>query len=136
MKKIFLTCLLISSVPTFACSCYEMTLEKHFESVKNVYYGQLISAQYEAPNKENDWPSVSGIIDIKDVLKGEKLEQISIKTGLGGGDCGISLTVGKYYSLFVNRSDEYISICDASKQMDTIEYEDLKQKIDTFLRRR
>ena len=108
--------LLISK--TWACSCMQLSLEEHVNTSNNIYYGQLVSATYVKPNTEEEWPFIKGTLTVSETLKGEAKHKISIRTGLGGGDCGIQLVVGKYYAIFIDQDGGYIGSCGASRQVD------------------
>ncbi|MEI5639327.1 MULTISPECIES: hypothetical protein [unclassified Pseudoalteromonas] len=78
------------------------------------------------------WPHIDGTIQVHDVLKGKQVKQVQIKTGLGGGDCGIPFVVGKHYSVFVNKDGEHAGACDATQQVNIYDKEDYINKINSF----
>lgn len=137
MKKLtILACFLYLSLSkVWACSCIQLSLEEHVSYSKNIYYGQLVAARYIKANTEKEWPFIEGTVTVAETLKGKVKHKISVRTGLGGGDCGIQLVVGKYYAIFIDKDGGYIGSCGASRQINTnsdneflskIRYETLK----------
>nr|WP_155279875.1 hypothetical protein [Alteromonas macleodii] len=82
---------------------------------------------------DTEWPYIEGTFHVHDVLKGKQVELVNIKTGLGGGDCGIPFIVGKHYSIFVNKNGEYVGTCGATQQVNLYDKEDFIKKISSFV---
>ena len=129
----------IASGQTFACQCsntsvYEKTgwevakLEtersatifegtpERFElnwSVLRAKEGELIPTETEGPNP-NEWPGMVVTFRVGRAYKGDLGQEIEIKTGLGGGDCGAVFAPGLTYLVFAWKSpagDLGVSMC-------------------------
>ena len=51
-----------------------------------------------------------------------------LKTGMGGGDCGIPMTVARKYIIF-QRDNEHIGICDGSATLNPYDEDELAKRL-------
>jgi len=114
IKKIVIFLLLSTSL--IACSCANIKLEDRIKSTSDIYIGKLLSFN-QAINKEHGYPFIQSKFELVKVLKGKELPLLNLVTGLGGGDCGISMNLNKNYLIFQNENDNRISICDGSTML-------------------
>ena len=96
MKQILLTILILTSIQnSYACECGSNSLRIEIENSSEIFQAKVIESE-----KVND-----GVIfqfEIQDFWKGRKKNTKQIKTGFGGGDCGVNFEKGKPYIVYSN----------------------------------
>ena len=128
MKYILALVLVFPSI-SFACSCLHQPLSKHVKDAKKIYVGVLTSSRIVETEKENEWPYVEGTLSVETVIKGEAKETEIIRTGFGGGDCGIPMTIGRAYVIFYEREGYHIGSCGASGELLRYEEKEYVEKL-------
>lgn len=79
----------------------------HFEirwDALNAQDGKLISADVPSP-RADDWTRMLVTFQVKRSYKGDLGQEIHLRTGLGGGDCGARFAPGVLYLVYGYRSD-------------------------------
>ncbi|MBT2639804.1 hypothetical protein [Bacillus sp. ISL-39] len=138
MKKItpfiafsFLGLFLIASFPavTSACSCAELpTAAEELEQFEAIFSGKVMEIKEE---KVKGYMTKKVVFEVANIWKGMKESQITITTGLGGGDCGFRFIEGQEYLVYANESDMYGAkslttiMCDRTNTLSTLQ-DDLK----------
>jgi len=115
MKKIFLLFAVLFSFKVFACSCGSLDYEALVDEADQIFIGTLNSAEIIA--NENSDPYVTGEIKVQESLKGSSKNLVSLKTGLGGGDCGMVMIIGEQYLIFLS-GEKKVEICKGSSPID------------------
>ena len=59
--------------------------------------------------KKTDSDMVYFLFSVSQIFKGNKADTLTIKTGFGGGDCGVKFEIGKEYLVYSHSSQT--SIC-------------------------
>jgi hypothetical protein len=120
----FVIALLVSVVAltpgrTAACSCAALGTANPLESADVAFTG--VVARVDDPvGPISLWSSgfdpLLYTFAVESVLKGDMGEFVVIRTGRGGGDCGLSMSVGDRWSIFASgREDElWVGICGSS----------------------
>ncbi|MFK7785119.1 MAG: hypothetical protein AB8B56_08385 [Crocinitomicaceae bacterium] len=106
MKRIYL--LLFVLIGTFnlsACDCVDLSMEEDYANHTNVFKGKIISVDLA------DDSSYGSIVTIQVItnFKGKTAETVSIRTGLGGPDCGFRFEEGREYVIFASLGTMYSS---------------------------
>lgn len=52
-----------------------------------------------------------------------------VRTGFGGGDCGIPMTIGRAYVIFLESDQYHIGSCGASGQIQRYQEQEFVQKL-------
>lgn len=121
---IFFSAVIISSFPSIvsACSCAELpSVEEEFERSKAVFSGKVVEVKEKRSLKGYTTKSV--LFEVANTWKGVKQSQITITTGLGGGDCGFDFNEGEDYLVYANESTMYGTeslvsiICDRTNEL-------------------
>ena len=111
INVILLICLLVSimtiSIPSkaYACSCVEpISVQEEFSRSETVFSGRVIEVKEERTNR---YLSNAVLFEISEIWKGGSESQIIIRTGSGGGDCGIQFKEGEDYLVYAKSSSMY-----------------------------
>lgn len=100
--------ILVSSSPSRAgaCSCAESpSVEDELERSQAVFSGKVLEIRENRNLIGARTKSV--LFEVANTWKGVKQSQIIIKTGQGGGDCGIDFIEGVEYLVYAHESDMY-----------------------------
>ncbi|HEX8247007.1 MAG TPA: hypothetical protein VF599_02390 [Pyrinomonadaceae bacterium] len=123
MKKLFfvsVVCVLIifaGVIETAACSCLALPAEttlnqavrKAYKDSNAIFSGKVLAI---AKNPNSGFVIVKFKVDKS--WKGKISSILSVKTGIGGGDCGYQFEIGKKYLVYThgdNAADLGVSIC-------------------------
>lgn len=113
-----------------ACSCIELpAAEEEFKVSQAVFSGKVNKVMEDKSMKGYITKSV--IFEVTNTWKGVNQTQVKIKTGQGGGDCGIDFLEGVEYLVYAKESEMYgakalvTTICDRTNKL-TASTEDLK----------
>ncbi|WP_025770052.1 hypothetical protein [Thioalkalivibrio sp. HK1] len=118
-----------------ACSCVEATLDQHVDRSARIFIGRLMEARIiepkvspgasaadgEASGLMDEWERVEAIFEPRYRIKGEIGDRETLRTGMGGGDCGVRMEVGSLYMIFLDEDDLRIDICSGSRQIDRLD---------------
>ena len=111
INVILLICLLVSimtiSIPSnaYACSCVEpKSVQDELSRSEAVFSGRVIEVKEERTNR---YLSNAVLFEISEIWKGGSESQIIIRTGSGGGDCGIQFKEGEDYLVYAKSSSMY-----------------------------
>lgn len=117
LKNLICILLMAISIESYGCSCPPIDLKESVNSSDFVYFAQVISAKI-VPAKKNEYEHVEATLKIGNVLKGIfDSTTINIKTGMGGGDCGLPLVVPVTYVIFSMKGSDYVGSCSGSRPL-------------------
>jgi len=118
MKKTLLTfAIILSASISYACLCHSRMLAKQIVSADCIFIGTVL--------KKNTLESAYYLFSVSETLKGAKVDTITIKTGFGGGDCGIHFEIGSSY--LVCATNKETNSCSINRLLDsTIDIRTLK----------
>ncbi|SHN27614.1 hypothetical protein [Gracilibacillus kekensis] len=113
MKKIMvllfigiIASLFVNPSITHACSCVmPPEVEEALEQADAVFTGEV--ADIKEKKAKDGYPYKSVTFQVTGIWKGIDANELSIDTGLGGGDCGFEFQKGKEYLVYANKSDFY-----------------------------
>jgi len=91
----------IAALASYACKCYQGTFDQEVQQADKIFMGTVLMKT--ASDKAYYLFSVS------QGFKGVKADTITVKTGFGGGDCGMNFEVGKTYVVYAQ--NEETNIC-------------------------
>lgn len=80
----------------FACDCTPLPLEKELKEVDQVFRGRVIAVNLRA------YP-IAYEFEVLKTWKGKKRRKVTITSGIGFGDCGISFINGQEYLVYAKR---------------------------------
>lgn len=135
MRSFLLLLLLLLPAVSQACSCMNQRLEQSVANASMIYIGKLHSATLTAYNKEDGWPGIKGLFEVTTPLKGNPASIEQIYTGLGSGDCGIPMTVGRTYAIFIDNTDSVVSICGASAEISNFKQQDYIRRVKELVKK-
>ena len=100
MKQIVLIAIILISGFTngFACRCSYQNLKKEIDSADLIFQGIPI-------DKKQVDSKIIYQFSVDKIWKGDKLDTIEIKTGLGEQDCGMVFEIGKSYVVFTKNGE-------------------------------
>ena len=100
MKQIVLIAIILISGFTngFACRCSYQNLKKEIDSADLIFQGIPI-------DKKQVDSKIIYQFSVDKIWKGDKLETIEIKTGLGEQDCGMVFEIGMSYVVFTTNGE-------------------------------
>lgn len=119
-----------------ACSCMVATLDEHVDRAHRIFIGRLLEARIVPPKAReggsatdgaappshmDEWERIEAIFEPLYRIRGEIADRELVRTGLGGGDCGVRMEIGTLYMIFLDEGDLRIGICDGSRQIDRID---------------
>lgn len=81
------------------------------------------------------WPFIEGSFHIRRSLKGAaQAGDIVLTTGLGRGDCGVSMQVSAKYIIFKGKSGTGIDACSGSRVIEDFQEDEIVAKIQSITR--
>lgn len=83
----------IATAASYACECRNTKLSEEVEYADQIFIGKVL-------NKNIVGVNAYYLFSISKILKGNKNYTLSIRTGLGGPDCGMEFEVGKTYLVY------------------------------------
>lgn len=100
MKQILLIAIILIGefINGFACRCSYQNLKNEIDSADLIFQGIPID------KKQVDSKMIYQF-SVDKIWKGDKLDTIEIKTGLGGQDCGMIFEIGKSYIVFAKEGE-------------------------------
>jgi hypothetical protein len=118
---------------SFACSCVPIDFDERINKADMIYKANLVSASYINPKNEDDWDYIEAKFSVIESYKGDMVQEFTVKTGLGGGDCGIPMIIARNYIIIKSSKQEYIGICDGSGILRYAQEKELKAKVEAIL---
>ena len=80
----------------FACDCPQLPLEKELKEVDHVFRGRVISVNLRS------YP-IAYEFEVLKTWKGKKSRKVTVTSGIGSGDCGVSFVNGQEYLIYAKR---------------------------------
>lgn len=136
MKNLLFTFLLTAlfSSNASACSCRLSSLDDLVGKTDEIYFATLQEARVVPGMYPEKWPFIEGKFKIRKLLKGHlEAENVTLTTGLGGGDCGISMFVSATYIIFKDAKSNGIGACGGSSAIESFQEDEIEQKIKKIL---
>jgi hypothetical protein len=129
---IVLAATLFAASAAQACSFRRGTLEQKIDSAQIIFIARITEVA-EVPNAPQDAPSfenppVRARFQILDTIKGDPTKIEFLRSGYGGGDCGIPFVVGRRYLVYTGSGGQ-IFLPDGSGDV-TPEYEPHRKYIE------
>lgn len=129
--------LALASTDASACSCVARTLDDFIANSDSIHVAHLQQAKLVKGGSGREWPSVEASFEVRNTLKGKaRTRKLTLKTGMGGGDCGIPMTVAETYILFLEKGQNEIGICDGSGPMYGLEEDEVSAKVKAAMAKR
>lgn len=128
MKFLIILVAVVVSNNAFACSCLQFDLADRFNDSESVFIAKLSAAKVVTPDDEKEWPYVEGTFKVTDIFKGSPSEEVKLKTGTGGGDCGVQMSVTRKYIIFKG-SNNFIGICGGSATINPYDEDELAKRL-------
>lgn len=134
MKGIIWGLILLSVQICRACSCEEAdSVETAYERASAVVLGRVIGLQIEPDEKDSLFEHLICTLEIFDVFKGDsfvrteqKRRLIDIRTGMGGGDCGVRFSLGDIVLVYAFGNTQLsTSICTRTSSFTGVATEDV-----------
>lgn len=99
-----------------ACSCITRTgLAEHYDRAEFVFVGRVISKEDVASREEpKGWPGVAATYQLLELVKAKSPPPPRLITGVGSGDCGVSIYPTVFYVFFAGPGGE-IDICSGTR---------------------
>lgn len=95
MKRTFLLLLAtIGTLTTYACKCYTLTFSEEIAQADHIFIGTVL--------KKTAADKAYYLFSVSQMLKGDKSDTLTVKTGFGGPDCGVVFEVGKTYLVYTH----------------------------------
>jgi len=130
VSRIIISFVFFVSAKSLACSCVPFNFEDQVRSSEVIFIANLKSASIAVEKEgEYEWPYVEGIFDVEKTYKGSVSGEVKVKTGFGGGDCGVPFTIGRTYAIFTSKENMTIGICDGSGQLPAYQRKEFEQKL-------
>ena len=92
-----------------ACSCLPVNTPEMVEQAHTVFVGEEIARSEH--RGDDGWASVAVTFQVAEAYKGRVADQMTVVTGMGGGDCGVSQTSGLVGITIQNAGEPSIDIC-------------------------
>jgi hypothetical protein len=128
--------LFLSAASASACSCAYQTLGDFVKEADVIYLATLTEAKFDRGVALEKWPRIVGRFEIRKLIKGEVREKsVTLQTGLGRGDCGVSMSVSENYLIFKDKDSDGISMCSGSGMIYEFQEQELLAKIDALMRK-
>ncbi|MCC2974612.1 hypothetical protein [Massilia sp. IC2-476] len=101
-----------------ACKCVTRSLDEFVTDADAIYVATLEEARTVRDAAGSKWPFVEGRFSVSRTLKGAaRARNLVLRTGLGGGDCGIPMTISHRYIIFKTTNVDEIHDCDGSREI-------------------
>lgn len=139
MKSLFLAIALsgLFCGEAAACSCAVTSFDGYVKNADSVYFATLEEAKVVRNAPDAKWPFIQGRFQVKRTLKGvPRTGEMMLRTGLGGGDCGVPMFVSATYIIFRNADFDGIGDCDGSHAIYGFEEDEIAAKVRAALNRR
>jgi len=106
MKRFLVFLFAISTLTASACMCGKLTLKEALSEADQVFIGTVLKRTH------SDSDRVYYLVSVTTMFKGNKADSLIIRTGFGGGDCGVRFEAGKSYVIFSHQ--QYTDRCDGT----------------------
>ena len=110
---------IITAAGSNACECRNMGLSEEIKYVDQIFIGKVLNKNFIGINAYY-------LFSISKVFKGNKDYTLSIRTGLGGPDCGMLFEVGKTYLVYSHNKQttrcERNALADANADIVRLKY--------------
>ncbi len=139
MKNILLVVLLSGLFCNLAeaCSCPVKSFDEFVRDADEIYFATLVEARVMRVNPNRKWPFIQGRFEVRRTLKGAlRTGEMMLQTGLGGGDCGVPMSVAQTYIIFKKAGIDGIHDCDGSHGIYGFQEDDVAAKVKAAMSKR
>lgn len=128
---------MLISASASACSFPSKSIEQQVASADEVFIATLLEAKVIPGKEGHQWPWIEGRFQVGKVVKGgAQPEELILSTGMGRGDCGVSMLVSSKYIIMKGKNDTGIGIGTGTRVIEDFEENALLTKIQSIARRR
>ena len=132
MKNLLLAVLLLGLFcnQAVACSCLAKSFDEFVKDADEIYFATLEEARVVRVDPNRKWPFIQGRFEVRRTLKGaSRSGEMMLQTGLGGGDCGVPMSVAQTYIIFKKAGMDGIHDCDGSHGIYGFQEEEISAKV-------
>jgi hypothetical protein len=139
MKHVLLAVVMgaLSMSNASACSCALPSLDRFVNDADQIFIATLQEARVMPGDYPERWPSITGTFHIGKSLKGTpQAGDVRLSTGLGRGDCGVSMFVSAKYVVFKQKGGAGIDACSGSSVIEDFQEDEVVKKIQAIVGQR
>ena len=139
MKNLLLVALLLGLFcnQAVACSCPVKSFNEFVKDADEIYFATLEEARVIRVDPNRKWPFIQGRFEVRRTLKGaSRTGDMMLQTGLGGGDCGVPMSVAQTYIIFKKAGIDGIHDCDGSHGIYGFQEEEVAGKVKAAMSKR
>ena len=134
-NTLFICSFLLIAQWSLACDCSTPIFTKEVRKSHYILVGKVIAKKLVSSPQKGDYPHHLYKIQVSYYYKGRGTKKtITLRSGVGGGDCGFPFELGKSYLIFGNLKQKdgvvHTNICRRTKALE--ETKDL-EKLDKML---
>ena len=119
-----------------ACSCPVKTFDEFVKNADEIYFATLEEAKVVRSAHERESAFIAARFDVRRTFKGAPHRgKMMLRTGLGGGDCGIPMLVSQTYIIFKQKELDGIGDCDGSGGMYHFQEDEVAAKVKAALKK-
>lgn len=113
-----------------ACSCPVKSFNEFVKDADEIHFATLEEARVVRVDPNRKWPFIQGRFEVRRTLKGAtRSGEMMLQTGLGGGDCGVPMSVAQTYIIFKKAGIDGIHDCDGSHGIYGFQEEEIAAKV-------
>lgn len=113
-----------------ARSCPVKSFDEFVKDADEIYFATLEEARVIRANPNRKWPFIQGRFEVRRTLKGvPRAGEMILQTGLGGGDCGVPMSVAQTYIIFKKAGIDGIHDCGGSHGISGFQENDVAAKV-------
>jgi hypothetical protein len=120
-----------------ACSCPTKSFNEFVNDADEIYFATLEEAKVIKGDPSRKWPFIQGRFKVRRSLKGaSRTGEMTLQTCLGGGDCGVPMSVAQTYIIFKKADIDGIHECDGSHGIYAFQENDIAAKVKAAMSKR
>jgi len=137
MQKFLALILMLGAADASACSFPSVSLDRHVEHAEQVFIATLLEAKVVPRDGAHKWPGIQGRFHVTKRLKGgPETEDVTLMTGMGRGDCGISMLVSAKYLIIKKISDTGIGEETGTRIIEDFQEDEFASRIFAIVKRK
>lgn len=137
MQKFFALTLTFGAASASACSFPVVSLDQHVELAEQIFIATLLEAKVMSTDRDHKLLWIQGRFHVSKKLKGGlKNVDVTLKTGMGGGECGISMLVSAKYLIFKKISDAGLGQETGTRIIEDFQEDEFTSKILAMVKRK
>jgi hypothetical protein len=120
-----------------ACSCPVKSFNEYVKDADEIYFATLEEAKVIRVDPSRKWPFIQGRFEVRRTFKGaSRTGEMMLQTGMGGGDCGVPMSVSQTYIIFKKAGIDGIHDCDGSHGIYRVQEEEVAAKVKAAMSKR